>query len=135
MANYNAIKIKGGASLESIIKNAGEELEIVAIEAAKKAAHEAGLKVKKDLKSRSNAYGWKNYAKGWGMRTNENGIVIFNKSMPGLTFLLEFGHDVVRNGKKVGRTKPFPHIKPAEEQGIAEFEEAIIREFSRRMGA
>ena len=135
MSKNVAIKIDGGGSLEDIIKNAGKELEAVAIQASKKAAHDVGLQVKKDLKTRSLAYGWKKYAKGWSMRTNEMGITIYNKSMPGMTFLLEFGHDIIRNKTKVGRTRPFPHIKPAEEEGIAKFEEAIIKEMSRRLGA
>lgn len=131
----NYVKIRGGEGLNHLIKSMGEDLEVVAIQAAKAAAHSVGLKVKADLKSRCLAYGWKNYAKGWSMRATEYGITIYNKSMPGLTFLLEFGHDVVVNGRKVGRTRAFPHIKPAEEQGIEEFEEAIIREMERRLGA
>lgn len=135
MAKNVAIRIDGGGGLQDLIKNAGAEMEAVALQAAKKAAHETGLKVKKDLKARSRAYGWKNYAKGWSMRTDETGITIYNKLMPGLTFLLEFGHDVIRKGVKVGRTKAYPHIKPAEATGIAEFEEAIIREMERRLGS
>lgn len=130
-----AIKIDGGGGLDSLLKSLEGEMQVVAIEASKKAAHDTGIKVKNDLKSRSLAYGWKRYAKGWSVRTNEMGITIYNKSLPGLTFLLEFGHDLVRNGTKIGRTSAFPHIKPAEEVGIAEFEEAIIREMERRLGA
>lgn len=135
MAKNVAIKIDGGGGLSDLLKNVEGEMQAVAIQASKKAAHDTGLKVKNDLKRRSLAYGWKKYAKGWSMRTNEMGITIYNKSMPGLTFLLEFGHDVMRNGAKVGRTKAYPHIKPAEEEGIAEFEEAVIREMERRLGS
>ncbi|MBR5299818.1 MAG: hypothetical protein IKU36_06175 [Bacteroidales bacterium] len=135
MAKNVAIRIDGGGGLQDLIKNAGAEMEAVAILAAKKAAHDTGLKVKNDLKKRSLAYGWKKYAKGWSMRTDETGITIYNRSMPGLTFLLEFGHDVIRNGVKVGNTKAYPHIKLAEEAGIAEFEEAVIREMERRLGS
>lgn len=130
-----AIRIRGGASLEAIIKSAGEEMQAAAIIASKKAAHEVGLRLKADLKARSLANGWTNYAKGWSMRTNEYGVTIYNRKQPGLTFLLEFGHDVIRDGRKVGRTKAHPHIKPAEEKAIIDFEETIIREMEAVLGA
>lgn len=130
-----ALRIDGGGSLQDLLKNAGKELEAVAIQASKKAAHDTGMKVKRQIVSVCRSYGWNKYAKGWSMRSTELGIIIYNKTLPGLTFLLEFGHDVVRNGTKVGRTKPYPHIKPAEEMGKQEFEEAIIREMERRLGS
>ena len=129
------IRIKGGANLEAIIKSAENEMQATAIIASKKAAHEVGLRLKADLKARSLTYGWTNYAKGWSMRTNEYGVTIYNRKQPGLTFLLEFGHDIIRGGKKIGETKPHPHIKPAEEQAIIDFEETIIREMEAVLGA
>lgn len=128
------IRIKGGANLEAIIKSAENEMQAAAIIASKKAAHEVGLRLKADLKARSLAYGWTNYAKGWSMRTNEYGVTIYNRKQPGLTFLLEFGHDIIRGGKKIGETKPHPHIKLAEEQAIIDFEETIIREMEAVLG-
>lgn len=130
-----ALKIDGGGGLENLLKNAGAEMEAIAIQASKKAAHEVGLKVKKQIVSVCRTNGWKNYAKGWSMRSTELGIIIYNKNLPGLTFLLEHGHDIIRNGAKVGRTRAYPHIKPAEEMGVQEFEEAVIREMERRLGA
>lgn len=126
------IKIKGGQPLESLLKNAGQELEAVAIQATKKAAHNAGIKTKNFLKKTSPG---KKYAKGWKTRTNETGIILFNGSQPGLTWLLENGHDIVRNGVKVGHYDGKPHIKPAEEYGMELFEEGIIEEMSRRLGS
>lgn len=130
MAN---VSIKGGESLEELLKNAGDELQAVAIQATKKAAHDAGLKTKNQLKKAP--VGGKRYKKGWKMRTNETGIVIHNDTQAGLTWLLENGHDIVRNGRKVGHFDGIPHIKPAEEYGAALFEEGIIDELGRRLGS
>lgn len=127
------IKIKGGESLEQLLANAGDELQAVAFQATKKAAHDAGIKTKNMLKKAP--IKGKKYNKGWKMRSNETGIILFNDAQPGLTWLLEHGHDIVRNGKKVGRFNGIPHIKPAEEYGAALFEESIIKEMSRRLGA
>lgn len=127
------VSIKGGASLEELLKNAGDELQAVAIQATKKAAHDAGLKTKNQLKKAP--VGGKRYKKGWKMRTNETGIVIHNDTQAGLTWLLENGHDIVRNGRKVGHFDGIPHIKPAEEYGAALFEEGIIDELGRRLGS
>lgn len=62
------------------------------------------------------------YAKGWGRKTEKkvgdvDTIIIYNKTKPGLTHLLEHGH-AKRGG---GRTKAKPHIKPVEEMVIEEF--------------
>lgn len=127
------IKIKGGDSLESLLAHAGEELQVVAIQAAKKAAHDAGIKTKNKLKHAP--VGGTKYKKGWKTRTNETGIIVFNDAQPGLTWLLEHGHDIVRNGQKVGHFDGVPHIKPAEEYGTELFEEGIITEMSRRLGS
>lgn len=130
MAN---IRIKGGQSLEQLIKSAGDELEVVAIQATKKSAHDAGLKTKQMLKKAP--IKGKKYNRGWKMRTNETGIILYNDTQPALTWLLEKGHDIIRGGKKVGHFDGIPHIKPAEEYGTELFEEGIINEMSRRLGA
>lgn len=135
MAKNVALRIDGGGGLQDLLKNAGAEMEAIAMQASKKAAHDTGIKVKKQIVSVCRANGWKKYSKGWSMRSTELGIIIYNKTLPGLTFLLEHGHNVIRNGAKVGQTKAYPHIKPAEEMGIQEFEEAVIREMERRLGA
>lgn len=135
MARRDAISvnIKGGESLERIIEQAGEELEAVVIQATKQSAHKAGIKTKQKL-SKANLGGRK-YNKGWRTRTDETGIIVYQDKQPTLTWLLENGHDIIVGGKKVGRTSPKPHIKPAEEYGAELFEEGIIEELSRRFGA
>lgn len=56
------------------------------------------------------------YAKNWAVKKQNAKRVVYNKAPTyRLTHLLENGHDVVVNGKKVGHVNPKPHIKPVEE--------------------
>ncbi len=65
------------------------------------------------------------YKKGWAVKTNKDGInaksfIIYNKTYPSLTHLLENGHAKV-NG---GYTKAIVHIEPAEKEAIKKFMKA-----------
>lgn len=55
------------------------------------------------------------YAKGWAVKQEKGNYTVYNKRKPGLTHLLENGHDVVVNGQVVGHAKAYPHIKEVEE--------------------
>ncbi|MGM9922991.1 MAG: HK97 gp10 family phage protein, partial [Bacillus sp. (in: firmicutes)] len=61
------------------------------------------------------------YAGGWAKKKTDEGIVIYNKNKPGLTHLLEKGHAKVSGGRVEGT----PHIRPAEQKAIREFEKAV----------
>lgn len=54
------------------------------------------------------------YAKSWAVKKTKGTHTIYNKQ-PGLTHLLENGHDVIRNGQKIGEAKPHPHIKDVDD--------------------
>ena len=54
------------------------------------------------------------YAKSWAVKKTKGTHTIYNKQ-PGLTHLLENGHDVIRNGQKIGEAKPHKHIKPVDD--------------------
>ena len=64
------------------------------------------------------------YARGWTSKVEVGRLgvsgVIYNKT-PGLPHLLEYGH-ANRGG---GRTPARPHIAPAEEQIVKEYEEEV----------
>jgi hypothetical protein len=57
------------------------------------------------------------YKKGWRIKKFKTKYVVHNKTDYQLTHLLEYGH-VLRNGK---RSKTLVHIRPAEEDAVAEY--------------
>ena len=69
------------------------------------------------------------YSKGWGVKKEgDMDVVVYNRTMPGLTHLLENGH-VIRNKKGTyGRAPAHKHIKPAEEWAIDELPRRIIED-------
>lgn len=68
------------------------------------------------------------YAKSWAVKKEKGQYIVYNKK-PGLTHLLENGHDIIRDGKKIGRVEGRPHIKPVEEMVT----EDIIKELESRL--
>lgn len=83
----------------------------------------AGKMAKKDVISGS-PKGPKNYAKGWAIRTKREkfgvNVLIYNKTHPGLTHLLEKSHIIANKKGTYGRTGPghgqVVHIKPARDK-------------------
>jgi len=96
-----------------------------------KAAKDAASKIKKDVAAaapvrRGRSRG---YSKGFTV-TDEStfGVASFkvwNKRTPWLPHLLEYGHAIRVGGRSYGQTRAFPHMKPAEEAGIQEFEKKV----------
>jgi len=87
----------------------------------KKVAKETVKELKSTSPSRTDKY-----AKGWTSTTEKDmassvGITVHNKKHYRLTHLLENGH-ALANG---GRSRKFPHIKPAEEKAITTLEKGI----------
>lgn len=72
------------------------------------------------------------YKDGWASKvveekTSSLDIVIYNKKKPGLTHLLEKGH-AKRGG---GRVEGKPHIGPAEQNAIKDYEKGLKARLSR----
>lgn len=125
----NNVKISGGASLDSIIEDAFKDSEIVVEKVASECSYKAA-KVARDLVRTGISHGRK-YNSGWKIKRNKDEAIVYNASQPGLTHLLENGHDIVRNGQKVGHAEGIPHIKPAEEIASKRFVEMVKEQLTR----
>lgn len=103
-----------------------EELESIAKQVAKEGTQKLRETSPKGAGSKKG-----HYADGWGIKAVKKGankfsFVIYNRKKPGLTHLLENGHQM-RQG---GRAKAIPHIKPVEEWCNEEF----ARRVKERLG-
>lgn len=104
-----------------------EEFEEIAKEVAKE-----GAKKLKETSPRGRGSRKGHYADGWGVTYHRKGngkfeIVVHNKKKPGLTHLLEHGHQSNRGG----RVKGIVHIKPVEEWCNEEFEKRTEERLGR----
>lgn len=123
MAKVKPDKLSG--AIGDILRDYLEE-ETITLDEAVKSVAKAGAK---QLRSKGKQVfgGTGRYAKGWtsttetGRRSTQG--YIYNKDLPGLPHLLEYGH-ANRGG---GRTPGREHIAPVEEQIVKQFEEELIR--------
>lgn len=104
-----------------------EEFEKIAKEVAKE-----GAKRLKETSPRGRGSRKGHYADGWGVTYQRKGngkfeFVVHNKKKPGLTHLLENGHQSNRGG----RVKGIVHIKPVEEWCNEEFEKRTEERLGR----
>lgn len=73
------------------------------------------------------------YAAGWKVKADQAsffgaGAIVYNASKPGLTHLLEEGHQLFIHGKDTGRRAPaYPHISPAADAGMGAMEKELGR--------
>lgn len=127
------IRIEGG-DLASLLDDLGVKAEAIVQTASEQSAKKVAAKVARTLRASSPSGRSGKYRKGWKSKKLDHGeYVVYNESAPGLTHLLENGHDVIRNGMKVGRASAHPHIQQAEQDGIKEFEEEVRKEVERRL--
>jgi hypothetical protein len=104
-----------------------EEFEEIAKEVAKE-----GAKKLKETSPRGRGSRKGHYADGWGVTYQRKGngkfeFVVHNKKKPGLTHLLENGHQSDRGGRVEG----IVHIKPVEEWCNEEFEKRTEERLGR----
>lgn len=92
---------------------------------SKKAVNQ--LKVTSPVNEKSTRSG--TYAKGWTVKKTKGEAVIHNRINPGLTHLLEHGHDILRNGQKVGHAEAQEHIKDAADM----VEEEMVKEVEKEL--
>lgn len=112
MANLNNLSNEIVNALKEYTDDVIKGVEVVKKEVAKNTV--STLKETSPKKTGS-------YRKGWRTKDVNGTQVIFNKTDYQLTHLLEFGH-AKKNGGRVGAK---PHIRPAEEKAIKEFESEV----------
>lgn len=115
-----------GDGIEAQISVIFEEFQRKTIEELSKAVHKASMQCKRDIVAAS-PENTGDYKKGWTVRTrkSKHGIeaIVYNKTKPQLTHVLEKSH-VIRNANGTyGRTGPghgqVVHIAPAREAAEA----------------
>lgn len=109
--------------LGAILDEYSEEVSKVVDGAVKSVARQTAAKLKNSSPSKSGEY-----ARGWSVKTvSRRESVVYNRTHPGLTHLLENGHVVRNKVGTYGRARAIKHIKPAEEWANAQFEAEIRR--------
>lgn len=110
-------------AIAEILDEYGDEVVGNLEEITKRVAKEGAKTAKAEAKGKFRGTG--KYAKGW-TSTVETGRLstqgtIYNKDLPGLPHLLEYGH-ANRGG---GRTPGKPHLKAVEQRVIKQFERLV----------
>lgn len=122
---------KGILQIKDILNDYTDDIQ----EGISRAAQEVARDDVKALKQ-ANTYKVRsgNYNKSWTVKTtrgaNTISCIVHNKDHYQLTHLLEYGHQIRRNGTKVGDARAFPHIAPVEKMSNESFErkvEEVIR--------
>ena len=110
--------------VEDYTQTCAEDMMRIAQEVAKD-----GVKMLKAKSPRGTGSKKGHYADGWTVKAVKTdpysfSFVVHNKKKPGLTHLLENGHQL-RGG---GRARAFPHIAEVEEWCIEEYERRLNKE-------
>ena len=124
MANETPINDLNRA-LNKILTDYSQEIQtnmgIVIRSTCGKGARELRRESKAKFKGSEYAGGWKSKVEDHRLYTEGT---IYNElySMP---HLLEYGHAVIRGGRKVGEAKAHPHIAPVAEKLVSNFEREV----------
>ena len=114
------------ATVQGMLSMIPQKVDNVIDEASKVVSKEAVNKLKASSpKGKGKKSG--QYAKAWSTKKVDNMTVVYNRTDYQLTHLLENGHDIVRNGKKIGHFNGIKHIKPVEE----EVQERMVEEVEK----
>lgn len=111
---------------DAVMKELDEYSKVID-EDMRKAVSKAGQTVRKEISANApKRHG--DYAKSWSTKKTRQTsrsleVTVYSRNRYQLAHLLEHGH-AKRNG---GRTRAFPHIAPAEENGVRQLEEDIKR--------
>lgn len=117
--------------LDAILQEYGRKADEAVEKAAKKAGRETVKTLRNTSPKKTGAYAssWTTKATRYGGRLV--GVTVYNKEHYQLTHLLENGHLIVNKKGEYGRTRGIKHIAPAEQEGIADFEEYAREELEK----
>ena len=111
-------------AVNEILKAYGDHVTEGMKEAVKKIADEAKRETRNASPKRTGKY-----RKGWAVKDTSTRLsaeaIVHNRTSYQLTHLLEKGHALRRGGRTIGHVKAFPHIGPAEERAVKNFEKAV----------
>lgn len=126
---YNLSPNKGNAfsvAVSEVLDDWNEEFQSKVDAATDKASKDTVARLKTTSPKRPSGG---EYAASWKRKRTEgkrSGWIVYNKDHYRLTHLLEYGHAVHNQyGATNKRAPAYPHIKPAEQEGIREFEELL----------
>lgn len=127
--NYRIDDVDLQAEIKKLLNDYGDEVTLLMNEELDQLAKEAKKKITSNSRK---AVKGSRYYRGWAIDKTDTAklfksYTLFNKNQPSLTHLLEFGHDVVRKGRKVGRAGPHPHIAPVNDWIVSELPKRIKR--------
>ena len=112
------------AQMEAILNDYSRDVKDVARKSVKSTSKDAAQRLKSTSAKKTGEY-----AQGWASkRIDEDTYVTHNRTMPGLTHLLENGHAIVNKKGRFGRVPGDHKIKDTEEWGTSELEMRIIRD-------
>ena len=128
MATYRIAPKDFTKYMNSLLEEYGDSVIDIAITAADDTSQEARTMLRSN-----NSGAFKNrtgsYRRGWRatLRKTRTAVLaqVYNATDYQLTHLLEYGHDVIRNGKKIGEAEAYPHIKDVNTWAIKSFEDAL----------
>lgn len=115
-------------AVNEILKAYGDHVTAGMKEAVKKIADEAKRETRNASPKRTGKY-----RKGWAVKDTSTRLsaesIVYNRTRYQLTHLLEKGHALRRGGRTIGKgqTDAFPHIGPAEENAVKNFEKVVKR--------
>lgn len=117
-----------GEEIDKILTQYGEEVEANIDIIRKKVAQKGAAAIRNEAKDKFGGTG--KYAKGWTVteesKPHYKTAIIYNKSVPGLTHLLEFGHALIIGGRNVGKVEGREHIGPVEEEICNQYVNEVV---------
>ena len=113
------------STINKLLEEYGDNVQDAIVESSKK----VGKEVAKELKKGGKFGGTGAFNKGWTSKTETTRLgaetIVYNKSLPGLSHLLEFGHALANGGRSTAYNFISPINDTTEDKFVAAFEESI----------